>query len=162
MKITGIETYSVGVDWKNWLFVKVLTDDGIYGIGEATMNGFIKTTEAAIHELKHFVIGKDPRQISALTKTLLETIQDGGHIHHLATAGIEVACWDILGKSLGVPIYQLLGGKVRDSVLGYANGWYRGERTPETFLALAETVVARGFRALKIDPFGAAQATIEE
>ena len=162
MKITGIETYSVGVDWKNWLFVKVLTDDGLYGIGEATMNGFIKTTEAAIHELKHFVIGKDPRQISVLTKALLETIQDGGHIHHLATAGIEVACWDILGKSLGAPIHQLLGGRVRGSVLGYANGWYRGERTPEAFLALAEVAVAQGFRALKLDPFGAAQATIDE
>jgi galactonate dehydratase len=92
MKIAEIETYTVGAEWKNWLFVKVLTDGGLYGIGEATMNGFIKTTEAAVHELKHFVIGKDPRQIPALTRALLETIQDGGHIHHLATAGIEVGC----------------------------------------------------------------------
>jgi galactonate dehydratase len=162
MKISRIETYTVSVDWKNWLFVKVSTDDGLYGIGEATMNGFIKTTEAAIHELKHFVLGKDPRQVTAVTKALLETIQDGGHIHRLATAGIEVACWDILGKSLGAPIYQLLGGKVRDSVLGYANGWYRGERSATTFLALAEPVAAMGFHALKIDPFGAAHGTIDE
>ncbi len=162
MKITEIETYTVSVDWKNWLFIRVLTDDGVYGIGEATMNGFIKTTEAAIHELKHFVLGKDPRQVTAVTKAFLEPIQDGGHIHRLAAAGIEVACWDILGKSLGAPIHQLLGGKVRDSVLAYANGWYRGERTPETFLALAESVAALGFHALKIDPFGTAQATIDE
>jgi galactonate dehydratase len=162
MKITHIDTYSVSVDWKNWLFVRVVTDEGLYGIGEATMNGFIKTTEAAIHELKPLVIGKDPRQVSALTMALLETIQDGGHIHRLATAGIEVACWDILGKSLGVPIYQLLGGKVRDSVLGYANGWYRGERTPEAFLTLAEAAVATGLRALKLDPFGVSRGTITE
>jgi len=162
MKITGIETYPVGAGWKNWLFVKVLTDDGLYGIGEATMNGFIKTAEAAIRELKHLVIGKDPRRVAALTTALLETIQDGGHVHHLATAGIEVACWDILGKSLGAPIHQLLGGRVRDSVLADANGWYRGERTPEAFVALAEVAAARGFRALKLDPFGAARTTIDE
>ncbi len=162
MKIARVETYTVGVDWKNWLFVKVIADDGLHGIGEATMNGFVKTTEAAVHELEHFVLGKDPRQIASLTGTLLETMQDGGHIHRLATAGIEVACWDILGKSLGVPIYQLLGGKVRDDVPAYANGWYRGERSPETFLALAEKAVEKGFRALKLDPFGLARATIDE
>src|SRR5258708_34134954 len=97
-------------------------------------------------------MGKAPRRATAVTKALLETIQDGGHIHRLATAGIEVACWDILGKSLDVPIYQLLGGKVRESVLGYANGWYRRERTPETFLALAQSGAAMGFHALKNDP----------
>ena len=67
-------------------------------------------------------------------------------------AAIEVACWDILGKSLGVPIHQLLGGRVRDSVLGYANGWYRTERTPEAFLDAARAVLAKGFKAFKLDP----------
>ncbi len=162
MKIARVETYTVSVDWKNWLFVRVITDDGLHGIGEATMNGFVKTTEAAVHELEHFVLGKDPRQIAAVTRALLDTVQDGGHVHRLATAAIEVACWDILGKSLGVPVYQLLGGRLRDSVPAYANGWYRGERSPESFLALAETVVGKGFKALKIDPFGTARATIDE
>jgi galactonate dehydratase len=157
MKITGIETYTVSAGWKNWLFVKVCTDSGLYGTGEATMNGFIRTTEAAVHELAHFTIGKDPRQVTAVSQAVLEPIQDGGHIHRLAAAGIEVACWDILGKSLGVPIWQLLGGKVRDSVLAYANGWYRTERTPEAFVKKAEAVVAKGFRALKLDPFGTAR-----
>ena len=162
MKITQIETYTVSAEWKNWLFVKVCTDDGLYGIGEATMNGFIKTTEAAVHELAHFAVGKDPRRVNAVTKAVLEPIQDGGHIHRLATAGIEVACWDILGKSLGVPIHQLLGGRQRDSILGYANGWYRAERTPEAFLTMAEKVVEKGFRALKLDPFGTATGFIDE
>ncbi|MCL5986409.1 MAG: mandelate racemase/muconate lactonizing enzyme family protein, partial [Actinobacteria bacterium] len=66
MKITSIETYSVSATWKNWLFVKVFTDSELYGIGEATINGFAKTTEVAVHELKHLVIGKDPRQVTAV------------------------------------------------------------------------------------------------
>lgn len=162
MKITSIETYSVSATWKNWLFVKVFTDSELYGIGEATINGFIKTTEAAVHELEHLVIGEDPKQITAIARKLIKTIQDAGHIHRLVMAAIEVACWDILGKSLSVPIYQLLGGKVRDSILAYANGWYRAERTPEHFVKAAEIVVKKGFHALKLDPFGLAQGFIDE
>ena len=157
LKITKIETYTVSAGWKNWLFIKVCTNNGLHGIGEATMNGFVKTTEAAVHELAHFAIGKDPRQVNAITQSLLETIQDAGHINRLAAAAIETACWDILGKSLGAPIWQLLGGKFRDSVLAYANGWYRTERTPEHFVAVAETVIAKGFKAIKLDPFGMAR-----
>ena len=71
-----------------------------------------------------------------------------------AMAGIEMACWDILGKSLGVPVHRLLGGKVREHVRVYANGWYSGERTPEGFAEKASEVVAKGYTALKFDPFG--------
>lgn len=163
MKITQIETFAVGAGWKNWLFVRVHTDAGLSGLGEGTLNGFIRTTEAAIRELEHLVIGEDPRRITALAKKMLDSVSlDGGHIHRTAIAAIEVACWDILGKSLGAPIHQLLGGRVRDSVLGYANGWYRTERTPEAFLEAAKGVVARGFKAMKLDPFGTAQGFISE
>ena len=142
MKIVDIETYAVGAGWKNWLFVRVITDTGLHGIGEGTLNGFIKTTEAGVHELKHIAIGQDPRRINELSKRLLDSVSlDGGHIHRTIIAAIEVACWDILGKSLGVPIHQLLGGRVRDSVIGYANGWYRTERTPEAFLEAARAVI---------------------
>ena len=163
MKIVGIETFTVGAGWKNWLFVRVQTDEGITGLGEGTLNGFIRTTEAAVRELEHLVIGEDPRRIHALAKKMLDSVSlDGGHIHRTAIAAVEVACWDILGKSLGAPIHQLLGGRVRDSVLGYANGWYRTERTPEAFLEKAQQVVAKGFHAMKLDPFGTAQGFIEE
>jgi galactonate dehydratase len=162
MKIDSIETISVSAGWKNWLFARVSTDDGLYGIGEGTLNGFIRTTEAAIHELEHLVIGEDPRRINALSKRLMDSVSlDGGHIHRTAVAAIEVACWDILGKSLGVPIYQLLGGKVRESILGYANGWYRTERSAQAFVEAAEEVIAMGFHALKLDPFGTARDFIE-
>jgi len=163
MKITAIETFAVGAGWKNWLFVRVHTDAGITGLGEGTLNGFIRTTEAAIRELEHFVIGADPRRVTALARKMLDSVSlDGGHIHRTAIAAIEVACWDILGKSLGVPVHQLLGGRVRDSVLGYANGWYRAERTPEAILEAAKAVIAKGFKAMKLDPFGTAQGFISE
>lgn len=162
MKITDIETYSLSAGWKNWLFIRVLTDSGVYGIGEATINGFIKTTEAAVHELKHFAVGRDPFEVTAIATKIIGSIQDAGHIHRMVMGAVEVACWDIVGKSLGVPIYQLLGGKVRDSIEGYANGWYRAERTPAHFVAAAENAVAKGFHALKIDPFGLAKHFITE
>ena len=163
MRITRIETFTVGAGWKNWMFVRVHTDEKIHGIGEGTLNGFIKTTEAAVHELAHLAIGEDPTQVNRLAKRLLESVSlDGGHIHRTAIAAIEVACWDILGKSLGVPIWQLFGGRVRDTILGYANGWYRTERTPRHFVRAAEDVIAKGFHALKVDPFGTAQGFIDD
>src|ERR1700722_5021714 len=162
MKITSVETITVSAGWKNWLFVRVHTDGGFHGIGEGTLNGFIRTTEAAVHELEHLVIGQDPRNVNALAKRLMESVSlDGGHIHRTAVAAIEVACWDILGKSLGVPIYQLLGGKVRESILGYGNGWYRTERSPESFASAAEKALEKGFHALKLDPFGVAKDFID-
>ena len=163
MRITNVETFTVSAGWKNWLFVRVNTDEGLHGVGEGTLNGFIRTTEAGVRELEHLVIGEDPRRVRALAKRMLDSVSlDGGHIHRTVIAAIEVACWDILGKSLGAPIHQLLGGRVRDSVLGYANGWYRTERTPEAFLAAARGVIEKGFKAFKVDPFGTAQGWISE
>jgi galactonate dehydratase len=163
VRITHIETFTVGAGWKNWLFVRVHTDDGVSGIGEGTLNGFVSTIEAAVRELEHLAVGEDPRRVTALTKRLLESVSnDGGHIHKAAVAAIEIACWDVLGKSLGAPVHQLLGGRVRDSVLGYANGWYRTERTPEAFVTAAERVAATGLKALKVDPFGTAHGFIDE
>src|ERR1700675_4030856 len=98
MKITSVETITVSAGWKNWLFVQVHTDNGLHGIGEGTLNGFIRTTEAAVHELEHLLIGQAPGNVNALARRLMESVSlDGGHIHRTAVAAIEVACWDILG-----------------------------------------------------------------
>jgi galactonate dehydratase len=157
VKIVDIETFAVGAGWKNWLFVRVLTDDGGHGVGEATLNGFTRTCEAAVHELKGLVVGSDPRQVRANAAALYQRVSnEGGHVHRAAMAGIEEACWDILGKSLGVPVYQVFGGRVRDAVDCYANGWYRTERSPESFAQAARATADRGFRALKFDPLGTA------
>src|SRR5262249_44439155 len=102
MKITHLETFLVGAGWKNWLVVRLHTDSGFTGLGEGTLNGFTRTTEAAVRELEHLVIGQDPRCVNALSKRLLDSVSlDAGHIHRTAIATMEVACWDILGKSLG-------------------------------------------------------------
>ena len=131
MKITGVTTYLVGNRWKNWLFVRVDTDEGIHGLGEGSLNGFCRTVEAAVHELEALVVGHDPFAVESLGQRLgRDLYSEGGQIHGAAMAAIEVACWDIKGKALGVPLYELLGGLVRDRVPVYANGWYQVAPNP--------------------------------
>ncbi|NMP22808.1 mandelate racemase/muconate lactonizing enzyme family protein [Sulfobacillus harzensis] len=164
MRITEIETYIAGNPWKNWLFCRLSTDEGISGIGEGTVNGFGKATEAAIHEMFQVVKGMDPFDTSRLSLLLFrDFFSDGGQIQGAALSAIETACWDIKGKALGVPLYQLLGGKVHDKLRVYANGWYQSEagRTPEAFAEQAKEVVRRGYTALKFDPFGTAWRVVD-
>ena len=156
MRITDVRTYLVGNPWKNWLFVRVETDEGIHGIGEGTLNAFSKTVESAVQELRDEYIGADPTRIELLLQRMVRDVYtEGGQIHMSAVSAIEVACWDILGKAAGKPVHELLGGRVRDRVRVYANGWYRGERRPEVVADLARQVAHRGYTALKFDPFGA-------
>ncbi len=156
MKIRDVTTYLVGNAWKNWLFVRVDTDEGIHGVGEGTLNAFSATVDTAIHELHDEYVGLDPSQVELLLqRTVRDVYTDGGQIHMAAVSAIEVACWDIVGKSLGKPVHELLGGRVRDRVRVYANGWYRTDRTPEAFAERAGAVTALGYTALKFDPFGA-------
>lgn len=162
MKITDVKTYIVGNQWKNWVFVRVDTDEGVHGIGEATLNGLAKTVEAAIHELKGFVIGKDPFDVENHSlKIFRDIFSDGGQVQGSALAGIEYACWDIMGKVTNQPVYKLLGGKCHEELRVYANGWYRGPRTPENFYEKAKEVVAKGYTALKFDPFGNAYRVMD-
>ncbi len=161
VKIIGIETYIAGNPWKNWLFAKVVTDEGTYGIGEGTLNAFSKTIEAAIHELKPFIIGMDPFQIETISQRLIRDVySEGAQIHMCAVAAIEIACWDIIGKVCNQPIYNLWGGKCHGKLRAYANGWYRGPRTPESFAEKAKGVAKRGYTALKFDPFGSTWRTL--
>ncbi len=162
MKITKVETFIAGNPWKNWLFAKVHTDEGITGIGEGTINAFGRTVEAAVHELAPMYEGMDPFQIERIGQRMFRDVySDGGQVHKHAVSTIEVACWDIIGKSLGVPIWKLMGGHVREKVKAYANGWYRGPRTPENFHERAKGVVGRGYKALKFDPFGSAYQIVD-
>ncbi|HVA88276.1 MAG TPA: mandelate racemase/muconate lactonizing enzyme family protein [Chloroflexota bacterium] len=162
MKITNVTTYIAGNSWKNWVFTRVDTDEGIHGIGEATVNGFGKASEAAIHELKRFVIGQDPFDVEQHSLRLFRDVySDGGQIHGAALAGIEYACWDIMGKVTNQPVFRLLGGRCHERLRVYANGWYRGPREPRSFHEKAKQVVARGYTALKFDPFGAAWRVVD-
>ena len=161
MKITSIDTFLVGNPWKNWLFARVQTDEGLSGIGEGTANAFGKTVEAAVHELKPLVLGMDPFQVERITQRMTRDVYtEGGQITMSAVAAIEIACWDIIGKAVGQPIYNLWGGRCHQKLRAYANGWYRGPRTPESFFEKAQAVVGRGYTALKFDPFGPNWRTI--
>lgn len=153
MKITAIKTFVVGNPWKNWLFVKLYTDEGLTGLGEATGGLSTKPFEEDLKELAPHVIGQDPLQPEKLWHNLFK------RRFLRASKGmnaIEIACWDILGKSLGVPVWQLLGGKQRERLRVYANGWYRGPRDPAFFAERAAEMKTLGYTALKFDPFGGA------
>jgi len=153
LRIVDARTFVVGNPWKNWIFVKVYTDEGIVGLGEATQGLTTKPAEAAVHELKPLYVGQDPRNVVAVWDRMYKGIFLG---QNSAMTAIECACWDILGKSLGVPVWQLLGGKLRPRIRAYANGWYQGPREPVFFAERAKEVVAMGYTALKFDPFGSA------
>ena len=152
MKITDMKVFVVGNPWKNWIFVKLYTDAGITGLGEATSGLSSKPTVGMLEELKRHLIGEDPRNISYIRDKIHKALflGSGGS----AVAGVDVACWDILGKSLNAPVYALLGGKARDRIRCYANGWYQGPRTPEFFGEAAARMAKMGYTALKFDPFG--------
>ncbi|KMS83078.1 mandelate racemase/muconate lactonizing enzyme family protein [Prauserella rugosa] len=156
MKITGISTHVVGTPWRNLTYVLVHTDDGLTGVGETRMLGHTEALLGYLREAEvNHIAGSDPFAIEDLVRRM--KYGDYGRAGEIVMSGIaciEMACWDIKGKALGVPVWQLLGGKVTDRVKAYANGWYTTERTPESYHAAARTVVERGYRALKIDPFG--------
>jgi galactonate dehydratase len=157
MQITGVRTYIAGNPWKNWLFAKVETDEGIYGIGEGTLNYFAKTIEAAIHELSPLIVGMDPFQTEMISQRMIRDVySEGAQVHMCAVSAIEIACWDIIGKACNQPLYNLWGGRCHQKLRAYANGWYRGPRTPESFAEKAKEVARRGYTALKFDPFGSA------
>src|SRR6185503_8028986 len=102
------------------------------------------------------ILGSDPFNVEDLVLRMFRNdYARAGEIAMSAISTVEMACWDIVGKALGQPVYRLLGGAVRDKIKAYANGWYTVERTPTEFHAAAKRVLERGYRALKLDPFGA-------
>ena len=162
MKVTAIKTFVCHAYRTNWVFVKVMTDSGLYGVGEATLEYREPTVVQAIMELERYLIGKAPHNIEAFWHDACrDAYWRGGVVLMSALAGVEMALWDIKGKDLGVPVYKLLGGKVRDSVKCYANGWFAGAKTPEEFAEKAKIAVENGFSGLKWDPFGKAYLNID-
>lgn len=155
MKVTDIKTFVVDCYRTNWVFVKVCTDEEIDGVGEGTLEYKEKALVGAVEHIKSYLVGKDPRQIEKHFHDLYrDAYWRGGAVLMSALSAVETALWDILGKSLGVPVYQLLGGKVNDDCRIYVNGWFAGAKEPKEFAEKAAEVVKRGITALKWDPFG--------
>ena len=157
MKIAEVRPLVLGTEWRNLTFVVVRTDEGVEGVGEVRM---INHTDALLGYLAeavpNHVLGADPFETEALVQRMMRNdYARAGQIAMSGVAAIETACWDIVGKVLDQPVYRLLGGGVRERIKAYANGWYTTERTPEEFHAAARHAVELGYRALKLDPFGA-------
>ena len=146
MKITRLSTYRVA---PRWMFLKMETDAGLSGWGEPIVEGRARTVETAVHELSEYLIGRDPARISDLWQTLYRGgFYRGGPILMSAIAGIDQALWDIKGKALGVPIYQLLGGLVRDRMKAYS--WVGGDRPAEVIGSIRRLLEA-GFDTFKLN-----------
>jgi len=144
MKITRLETILVK---PRWLFLKMHTDAGLVGYGEPVVEGRAKTVATAVSELEEYLIGQDPRRVTHHWQAIYRhAFYRGGPVLTSALSGVEQAMWDILGKSLGVPVYQLLGGACRDRVRVY--GHCHGG-TPEEAAKNARAAVEKGFTALK-------------
>jgi galactonate dehydratase len=162
MKVVQIDTTVVGAPWRELTFVELATDSGLRGVGEARMVNKTDTLLACIGELgERYVLGMDPFDVERLGWTArVHEYGRVGEVTATAMAMFDIACYDLMGQALGQPVWRLLGGQFRAEVPAYANGWYQGDRNPETLKALAAGVVDRGYRALKIDPFGAGSAEL--
>ncbi|OBX09032.1 galactonate dehydratase [Gallibacterium salpingitidis] len=146
MKIIGYETYIVP---PRWGFLKIVTDEGIVGWGEPCLEGRTHTVHACVAELMEYLIGKDPHDIEDHWNVLYRSsFYRGGPIMMSALAGIDQALWDIKGKALNTPVYQLLGGKCRDRVRMYS--WIGGDR-PDDVARMAKERQELGFTAIKMN-----------
>ncbi|MCS7460073.1 galactonate dehydratase [Paenibacillus doosanensis] len=161
MKIVDVKTFIVDCYRTNFVFVKLYTDEGVTGIGEATLEYKEHAVAGAIEDIKRYLIGKNPLDIEAHYHNIYrDAYWRGGAVLMSALSAVEMALWDINGKSLGVPVHRLLGGKVHEKVKVYANAWFAGASSMEDFAAKARETVGRGFKGLKWDPFGKTYMTI--
>lgn len=155
MKITDVKPFVVDCFRTNFVFVKIYTDEGIAGVGEGTLEYKEKAFLGALEHIKEYLVGKNPLNVEQHFHNIYrDAYWRGGPVLMSALSAVEMALWDILGKYLNVPVYQLLGGKVNDRVRIYVNGWFAGAREPEEFAEKAKQAVKHGVTAMKWDPFG--------
>jgi len=162
MRITKLESFLCNAGLRNYLFLKLHTDEGIVGISEASLEWQEEATQRVLHEFfeQRYVIGANPFDVENLCRRMVRDQYQGGPVALTAISGIEIGCWDIIGKALGQPIYNLIGGIAHREIPAYANGWYGGKAVPAEFAAKANTVVAKGYTAMKFDPFGTASKNL--
>jgi len=153
--IKDYRTYILGTPWRNLTYVVLETSDGITGTGEARILGRTHTVLELLKDTRRHFIGHSAYDTEALYQRFTrDDFNRAGSEAITALSLLEMACLDCQGKKAGLPVYRLLGGKVRDRVPAYANGWYTVEREPEAFKEAAMKVVEKGYMGLKFDPFG--------
>ncbi|MEO1103405.1 MAG: mandelate racemase/muconate lactonizing enzyme family protein [Pseudomonadota bacterium] len=157
LKITDVRTRIVDGGRMNWVIVIIETDAGITGVGDATAERRELAVAASVEAMTPYLMGKDPFQVEHHAETLArDSYWRTGVVVRSAISGVEAALIDIKGKALGVPAYELLGGKCRDEIRVYANHWAHGPESPEDVAGFIEAPLRRGFTAVKWDPFGQA------
>jgi galactonate dehydratase len=162
VQVTNVRTTVVGTPWRELVFVELETDTGLTGVGEVRPVNKTDSFVATVDELaSRYVVGSDPFDTERLAWAI-ERLEFGRPSEHgqSALAAFDIAAFDLIGQHLGVPIWKLLGGCFRDRVPAYANGWYQADYEPARIAELARAVVARGYRAMKLDPFGAASVRL--
>ncbi len=156
MQITDIKTFLIHPGKaKNLCFVKIETDEGIYGWGECyTQSDRDVQITAHVDQLRRYLIGRDPTNIKHFTQMAFDDFagRRGAMDYYCAISGLEHAMWDIAGKAYGAPVHKLIGGACRDKIRVYANGWSGGNPTPDSLAERASEVIEAGFTALKFDP----------
>lgn len=155
MKIARVETHRSSLEEGASILVFLYTDSGIMGVGEAFSTNQPETLQTALEEAKPQILGFDPMNVNAIG-TILGCTGDRGFngVSLRVMCGIEAACLDIVGKQLGVPVFQLFGGSLRDDVRMCATNWEQFDDTPEDYARRAREVSDAGFTAIKFDPFG--------
>jgi galactonate dehydratase len=152
MRVTKVKTF-VYCPNRNWVFVKLETDEGITGWGETTIIGQEQSVEACIRDLAVYLVGRDPRHIELHWTTMLRNSWfRPSLVITSAMSALEIAMWDILGKSLDAPVYQLLGGPCRKKLKVYLNDWTGDSPEIDDIIASARRCVDQGAAALKWDP----------
>lgn len=160
MKITGVKTTIFNSQHRNakrnWMIVRLQTDEGIEGYGEGSMLSHDPIVAQIVEQwVEAYLVGKDPMSTELhWTRMHQDNLGRGGRLFGTALSGIDIALWDLKGKALGVPVYQLLGGPYTDKLRVYANGWYTNTGSPEQIAEEARGVVEMGYTAMKFDPFG--------
>lgn len=155
-RISRVETLTLGTSWRNFSFVRVHTDEGLSGVGEITHPYRGEQVCSLVNGMaKRHLVGSDPFDTEEIWLRLFQgDFLRGGDIGGTVLSGVDQALHDLMGKAMEVPVYRLTGGACRDRLPVYANGWYTGPREPKSFSDLAKRTVAKGYRALKFDPFG--------
>jgi galactonate dehydratase len=157
MKIVRLDSFLTHAGLRNYLFVRLTADNGLVGVGEASLEWQEQAVQAILHNwVEERVLGVDPFDIEPVFQNLIRDQYQGGPTALTAISGVEIACWDLIGKACGQPVYKLLGGRSRETLPAYANGWYGGAQTPADYAQRARGVVALGYGGMKFDPFGVA------
>ena len=155
MKITNVTASHLPGTRYSWVFLHIDTDAGIHGLGQVSSGPHSALVAAAASRLGPLLIGEDPSRIEYLWHKLYAGFNSLGSVGFVSAliSGVDIALWDIRGKALELPIYELLGGKFHERLQLYSNGWFTGCSTPDEFARAAAKTVADGHTALKLDPF---------